>query len=310
MHYGFFCLLSLLSAVVNCGPLDQGDGNICLVIGSSQITIGKLKSDIEFISSGIEIPAQQRERIRSELIEQCINHYLILEYGKEHGIILSKNELQNSLKDIRKEYTDAAFDEALVRGYVDIEKWKTHLKEQLLVNKILDNVAEGISKPNYQEIKSYYEKNEDEFRSPKMIEFRQIVTRTREEANNLLKRLRNGESMNELAKRHSIAPEAEDGGRVGWVAAGHLIESMENVLFTLPQGQISPVVETPYGFHIFEVLSVRPAGLKELPDVIEEIQSKLTFQQREIFIKKWIQDLRNHFEVKINQNLLNTLEFS
>jgi parvulin-like peptidyl-prolyl isomerase len=94
------------------------------------------------------------------------------------------------------------------------------------------------------------------------------------------------------------------------VAEEHLSESMGDVLFSMPQGKISPVVETPYGYHIFEVISVRPAGVKELSDVIEEIQSKLSLQRREVFMKKWLQDLKNHFEVRVNQNLLNNLESS
>ena len=256
------------------------------------------------------MPVQQRDLIRKQLMEQCINHYLIIEYGKEHGIAISENELQNTLKDIRKEYTDAAFDEALIRGYVDLEQWKNRLREQLLVKKIIEKVTEGVTQPNYQDIKQYFEANQDEFKSPKMIQFRQIVTRTREEAKKILNRLHNGELMSELAKKYSTAPEAENGGKVGWVAEDHLSESMGEVLFSMPQGKISPVVETPYGYHIFEVISVRPAGAKELPDAIEEIQSKLILQRREVFLKKWVQDLKNHFEVKINQNLLNNLESS
>lgn len=306
----YFCLICLISAISACDPFDKTEDNVGLVVGSSHITTDKLKSDMEFISAGMEIPVQQRDLIRKQLMEQCINHYLIIEYGKEHGIAISENELQNTLKDIRKEYTDAAFDEALIRGYVDLEQWKSRLREQLLVKKIIEKVAEGVTQPNYQDIKQYFEANQDEFKSPKMIEFRQIVTRTREEAKNLLNRLRNGELMSELAKKYSTAPEAENGGKVGWVAEDHLSESMGNVLFSMPQGKISPVVETPYGYHIFEVVSVRPAGEKELPHVIEEIQSKLILQRREVFLKKWLQDLKNHFEVSINQNLLNNLESS
>ncbi len=308
--YGFFCLICLISAISACDSFDKTEDNVGLVVGSSHITTDKLKSDMEFISAGMEIPVQQRDLIRKQLMEQCINHYLIIEYGKEHGIAISENELQNTLKDIRKEYTDAAFDEALIRGYVDLEQWKNRLREQLLVKKIIEKVTEGVTQPNYQDIKQYFEANQDEFKSPKMIEFRQIVTRTREEAKKILNRLRNGELMSELAKKYSTAPEAENGGKVDWVAEDHLSESMGEVLFSMPQGKISPVVETPYGYHIFEVISVRPAGAKELPDAIEEIQSKLILQRREVFLKKWVQDLKNHFEVRVNQNLLNNLESS
>lgn len=310
LMFGIVCLFCLIPTTFACDRLDKRENNVGLVVGTRHITTDKLKTDMDFISTGIEVPDQQRGPIKKQLIEQCINYYLILEYGKEHGIAVSENQVQNTLREIRKEYSDAAFNEALLRGYVGLEEWENRLKEQLLVKKIIQKITEGISQPNYQEIKQYFEANQEEFRSPKMIEFRQVLTRTREEAGLLLERLRNGEKMSELAKKHSIAPEAEIGGKVGWVAEENLSESMGKVLFSMSQGKISPIVETPYGYHIFEVLSVRPSGIKELSDVIEEIHSKLMVQKRKVFLKKWLDDLRDHFEVKINQNLLEELEFS
>jgi len=58
----------------------------------------------------------------------------------------------------------------------------------------------------------------------------------------------------------------------------------------------------------FEVLSVRPEIVKELPEVIQEIESKLLHQKREIFLGKWLEDLRTCFEVKVNYELLAQLD--
>ena len=136
------------------------------------------------------------------------------------------------------------------------------------------------------------------------------MTKTKQECDELLKRLKKGEKMSELAEKHSIGPEAENGGEVGWVAKGILEETMDNVLFTLPQGEVSPVIETPYGYHIFEVISYRPAGIKHLPEVISEIEATLLIKKRELFMKKWLQGLRDRFPIDINQELLSTLELS
>ncbi len=309
IHSVFSCIYLLSFFIFACGMVDKPEKDVVLIVGSSHITTDKLKKDIKFISAGIEMPVQQREEIKDQIIEQCINHYLIMEYGKKNNIIISEATLQHALKDVKKEYTDAAFDEALLRGYVDIDQWKGQFKEQLLEKKIIGVATERINTPNYEEIKQYFESNQDEFTSPKMLEFRQIVTRTKKEADDLRKKLRNGEQMRGLAINHSIAPEAENGGEVGWVAKGHLNESMEKALFSIKKGEIGPVIETPYGYHIFEVLSIKSAGLKKLPDVIDEIKSKLLLQKRKAFINKWVQDLRNIFEVKINKDMINKLEF-
>jgi parvulin-like peptidyl-prolyl isomerase len=266
----------------------------------------QLKKDIEFISAGMDVPVQGRNRI----MEQVIDHYLILEYGRVNRIFVSQHETEQMMKEIKNGYTEKAFSDALLRGYVDPDRWTDKVKEQILVNKILKEITENTPPPGYKDIKRYYDENQDEFRTPEMLEFRQIVTGTREDAEVVLKRLTKGEDMHELAKKFSIAPEAEKGGRVGWLARENLEKSMERALFSTPRGKISPIVKTPYGYHIFEVLSVRKKGRKQLPEVIREIESKLIDQRRKIFCRKWLKLLRSHFEIKVNQDLLDRMEKS
>jgi peptidyl-prolyl cis-trans isomerase C len=303
-----FCLIPLL--ILGCDLFEKDKNDSVLIIGSRNITPDELKKDMAFMTLGMGVSKVLLSPLRDQLIEQIIDHYLIIEYGRENTITLSENELQQAINSIKKEYTEDAFQEALLRGYVDFEEWKDRLREQLLKNKIIKNAITSISPPSYKEIQRYYEENLNEFRYPRMLEFRQIVTRTREEGEELLQRLRNGESMSELARKNSIAPEAENGGNVGWVALGQLDESMEKVLFSMSPGKMSPVIKTPYGYHIFEVLSIRPEGTKKLPEVLSEIESKFIDQKREAAFKKWLGELRTHFKVKVNKQLLNTLELS
>lgn len=295
---------------LGCGLVEQEEKGVVIVVGSRQITADELKKDMELIGAGMNVLEKHQYQYRNQLAEQLICHYLIMEYGREKGIAIPERELQSALNDIRREYGEDAFKEALLREYVDFDQWKDQFGEQLLVNRILEKVSENIVPPTYGEIEQYFENNPDEFRCPRMVRFRQIVNRTKGEAESLLKRIQNGEDMSELAREYSIAPEANNGGEVGWIARDHLEESMGKVLFSMPQGKLSPVVETPYGYHIFRVLSIQPDTVKELPDVIQQIETRLLHQKREIFLKKWIESLGTHFEVRINQELLNKLELN
>jgi len=139
------------------------------------------------------------------------------------------------------------------------------------------------------------------------LKFRQIVCTNRKEAEKLLKRLHNGEEMETLAKKYSVAPEAENGGEVGWIARGQLEESMEKALFSLHVGTISNVVKTPYGYHIFEVLEIRPEGIKGLSEVRQEIMSKLRSYRQEVFYKKWLDTLKSEFRTDIDEKKIKAL---
>ena len=308
VSFFYFCLISVL--IIGCDLFPRDKDNSVLVIGSRHITADELKKDMAFLTLGIGVPEVLLDQLKDQLIEQIIDHYLIIEYGREKTITLSEDEFQKAMSSIKKGYTEDAFQEALLRGYMDFKEWKDRYREQLLKNKIIRNAVTSIAPPSFEEIKRYYEENLDEFRTPRRVEFRQIVTWSKEEAETLLHRLHKGELMSELARGHSMAPEAENGGKVGWVAIGQLHESMEKVLFSMSPGEMSPVIKTPYGYHIFEVLSVRPEGIKKLSDVISEIESTFIHQKRKVAFEKWVRELRSHFKIKVNKQLLDTMELS
>ncbi len=309
-HRWFFCILVLAVTIIGCGFFGQSEREAAIIVGSRYITVDELNEDLAFISAEMGVTTQHQDPVRDQFIEQIIDRYLILEYGKEQGIKLSKKELEAAIENARDGYTENTFKDALLRECVDLKQWQNQLSRQCLVKKIIDSIIEGVNPPSYQEIKEYYETNKDQFYSPKMVNFRQIVTRTKEAAEQLLKRIHDGEDMGPLAKENSIAPEAENGGEVGWVSIGQLDESMEKVLFSIQPGKVSSVVETPYGYHVFEVLELKPAGAQKLPDVITQIESRLLDQKREDLCRQKLKELRTHFRIKRNPKLLSKLEMS
>jgi parvulin-like peptidyl-prolyl isomerase len=307
----FLCSVCIVAFLVaGCGFVQEEDHDVVIVVGSRHITLEELEKDIEFVCGGLDVPELQWDQFRNQLAEQVIGQYLILEYGKEKGILVAEEELRSALMEVNREYTESGLKNALLREYVDVDQWKDRFKEKLLVDKVLKNVTENILPPSYQDIEKYYGEHGEEFRFPRMLRFKQILTRTKEAAEDLLGRIENGEDLSHLAREYSIAPEADEGGAVGWVAREHLDESMAKVLFSMSPGEVSPIIKTSYGYHLFEVLSVRPAGVKPLPEVLGQIEAKLFEQKRESFLKEWRSDLRTHFEVKVNQQLLRQLELS
>ncbi|MEE9609905.1 MAG: peptidylprolyl isomerase [Desulfatiglandales bacterium] len=304
-----FCLIATSFFLSACGIFDRSDEKVVITVGKRNVTPDELKTDIKFVTFEIGIPDQSVKNVLKPLVDRVVDHYLILEYGKEKGITVSTNELEAAVKDIRKDYPDKVFQEMLLHRYVDFEEWLEGLKQQLLIKKIIGEASQNIAPVTFHEVKTYFESHQDQFMRPRMVKFRQVVTRTKDEAKKILQRLRDGDDFDGLARMYSVAPEAENGGVVGWIAQGELEESMEKVIFSLPVGRISPVVRTPYGYHIFEVLSKRSEGLKSLPEAMAEIESTLSHEKTELFYQRWLKELRGHYPVSVNNELLNTLEF-
>lgn len=76
----------------------------------------------------------------------------------------------------------------------------------------------------------------------------------RSKAEDVLKRVRAGEDFGELAKQFSVDPSNKDkGGDLGWFGRGMMVKEFEDAAFSLQPGQVSDVVQTPFGFHIIKV---------------------------------------------------------
>jgi parvulin-like peptidyl-prolyl isomerase len=82
------------------------------------------------------------------------------------------------------------------------------------------------------------------------------VTRTKEEArksiDEILARIKKGESFEDLASTYSDCPSAEQGGDLGFFGKGRMVPPFDQAAFALGKGQISGVVETQFGYHIIK----------------------------------------------------------
>ncbi|MBN1105040.1 MAG: peptidyl-prolyl cis-trans isomerase [Deltaproteobacteria bacterium] len=299
-------LLSIL--LCGCGAYEKTEEKAVLTVGTRAVTRDELKKDIIRAAAEMDIASEDWPRLRESLFQRRVEHYLILEYGREKGIAVSAEDLEAAVREIQGDYGKADFREVLLKRYIDFEEWKAGLKDRLLIRKIMKAVSETIPPVTSEEIKAFYEEHEGEFRHPPMVKVMQVVTRSKGEAQEILKRLAGGECMEGLARKHSISPDGKGGGDMGWIAKGDLEEKMEKVIFSLPVGQSSPVVETSYGFHIFRVISKRPEGIRRLPEVMAEIEERLFSQKEEAFYKSWLAEIRERYPVWIAPDLLEKLE--
>ncbi|MBW1943073.1 MAG: peptidylprolyl isomerase [Deltaproteobacteria bacterium] len=304
----FLCIAVMAAAGVACDISESPVMPVAMTIGKRNVPVDVLKRDLNLLRIDMGIPDRDVGEALEPLLDRMVDRYLILEYGRDRGIFLSDDELNGTIQEIQSEYQEEDFRDMLLREYMAFDEWKGALRERLLIRKITESVSEDAGPVTFKEMKVYYDRHQEEFYYPRMVQFRQIVTSTRGDAEKLLGRLKQGEDFGELARKYSVAPESESGGEVGWIRENDLEESMGKVLFSLsPDGGVS-IVETPYGFHILDVMSRRPAGRKTLPEAMVEIERRLTYEKENSFYRHWLNQLRNHYPVKINRALVDEME--
>ncbi|NUQ00318.1 MAG: peptidylprolyl isomerase [Armatimonadetes bacterium] len=124
------------------------------------------------------------------------------------------------------------------------------------------------------DVNEAYERAKATFpRRPPAVTFRQIVVPTeakpaalaaaRAKAESLLAEIRRGADFEQVARRESQdSASAAQGGDLGWARRGELERPFEEVIFALQPGNVGPVVQTQYGFHVIRVERSRPSEVR------------------------------------------------
>ncbi len=155
-------------------------------------------------------------------------------------------------------------------------------------------------------IADYFEQHRERFDSPEKVVIRHILLQDAKRARAISAELRGGADFGELARRESIAPEAETGGLLPPFAHGEMPEVFDRA-FEIPAGALSDAIESPFGFHLFRVEQRVPARSASLDDAGEEIRQILEQRRLEVLRSEWLRQLRRAAEIEVHERALDSL---
>jgi len=127
---------------------------------------------------------------------------------------------------------------------------------------------------------------------------------TPEEAKSLLDQLRAGAAFDALARAHSLSPEARQGGDLGFFPRGVMPPQFDEVCFQLKPNQLSGIVRTPYGFHIFKLLAKRPARRRSLEEAAPELAIRWVRETRAAAGEQLLATLRAKAQITVDEGQL------
>lgn len=169
--------------------------------------------------------------------------------------------------------------------------------------------AEAEVQVSQDDLRSYYDQHRDQYRTPEQVKVSHILIKTplpgpdgkvdekgvqeaQHRAEDLLKQLKSGAKLEDLAKKYSEDPgSAKVGGSLGWIGRGQTVPEFEKAAFSLPKGQTSDLVKSSYGFHIIRVDDKQEAHTKSLDEVKAEIEPIIKHQKAQQIAQKHAEDL-------------------
>jgi len=167
----------------------------------------------------------------------------------------------------------------------------------------IEDIAQSIEFSTL-DVEQYYKENLDRFRSNEerksshiLISFDDEVIEDAalEQSKDILLRIKDGESFEELAEEFSDdGGSAANGGDLGWAEPGLFVPEFDQVLFALEIGEISDPVKTQFGYHIIRLDDVKEGKSKEFAEIEEELTdeySRLLAEDRLYDLAEQLDDL-------------------
>lgn len=295
--------LLLIAGIQGCGPSGK---DYAAAVDGEKITLGdfedRLKVRMALMENSSSLTEDEAGRIRAEFLDELIDEKLMIARAKALKLDISDRELEARLAEIKADYPEGL--EQYFDRPADFKSWKEDLKMRMLLEKVVENeVNSGITVTD-DEVLAFFQANRNYGNFPERVRVSQIVLSDRDSARAALKRLKQGEDFAAVAKELSSGPEGSRGGDMGWFSRGSLPERLEKPVFRLKPGQVSKVLESPYGYHIFKVEKKEKAGSTSFAEVKERIRTDLKREKEGEAYKEWLERLRKDSRIAINEAAL------
>lgn len=277
-------------------------------VGQHEISEAQIQDVMEVFlkrSAGRIPPEQLAEAlpgIRERIIEELIMRQIMVDAVAQAGISLSESEFEGIKAELASELPPDVSIEAYM---AEIGMTSDQLREQMLVRKMVVAKAEAIEKPTDEEIRAFYDENQEGFAQEETVSASHILikideatdddaakTAKRERLEALRQELIAGADFADLAEANSDCPSGKNGGDLGPFGRGQMVPEFEDAAFSQPVGSVGEVVTTPFGYHLIKVSEKTDAKTLAFEDVKERISDIIYSQKQQDAVTEYVEGLR------------------
>ena len=296
---------------------------IVAVVGDKVVTASELRrAEGSHQTSQQVVPADAErprspEALRVQTLQSLIDNVLVGKAAKDLGLAVEDKEVDAQLEQTRKRtnWTDEELDDNVKKlGFSDLAGYRAHVRSELLRMQMLKVKLGSRLRITDEEVKRVIElehgggTHEDEVLAQHILigvppdASPLDVARRRERAWQVHDAIKLGtKTFEDLADEHSDDRGAEHGA-LGWQKRWTLDPTFANKLWAMKRGEVSGVVQTPFGFHIIKMLDRRRTEVKD-KDLLEQVvRGRLSEEQLVRLYRAWIEELRatTHIDVRLS----------
>ncbi len=283
---------------------------MAVIVNGEKIEDSAIKEEVERLRPQYEKAFQEMETNDREAQlfewskENLIERTLLRQEIKENEPKVPTDRLESIISNLKKECKDP---QELYKEFnvEDEENLKQSVELIIQTQHKFDELYKDIPKPSQAIIKQFYEENKEQFRQNEKVRVAHIVkyinwqtdeTTAYQAISQAYNEIQNGTAFEIVVDKHTDC--ADQGGYLGYITKGQMVEEFDDVVFKLGIGQISNIFRSRFGYHIAKVYEKIPPQSSPLEQVEDQIIKKLTEQMQEKAFYSYIDRLKNKAKIE------------
>jgi peptidyl-prolyl cis-trans isomerase C len=263
--------------------------------------------------AGGPVPPDKRDEVLRGVLDQLVAYHLLAQESRARKLAVPDADVDARLAEIRKGFpTEEAFKQGIAAQGLTLEQLKSQAKTSLEVAKVIETEVNAKVAVQDPEVKGFYDQNLEKFKQGDTVHAAHILiglpqgatpeqkAQAKTKAATVLKTVKAGGDFATLAQANSSdTGSAQNGGDLGFFPKGQMTPAFEEAAFKLKPGTVSPLVETPFGFHIIKVIERRAPRTAPFDEVSGQIKEFLTQGQRGQKLEQFVDQVKAKGKIEI-----------
>lgn len=256
----------------------------------------------------------QLQTTQRQVLDALILRRLQLQEAVKERVTVEEAEVTKTIEEIKQQNgfkSDGELVAALAQEHLTLEEFKTKIREQLIVERLLIRKVRTAVVVSEEEILQHYKATAQEFQQAPAVRLRHILIRlpdppspqdltiAQARADEVFQKLKGGTAFATVAAQYSDGAAAKEGGDLGVIRQGEMDPALEAAAFALKPGEVSTLIRTAAGFNIIKVEERIAPQLAMDPKVRETIRQKLFAQKYETRLKAYLDELRQKAYIEV-----------
>jgi parvulin-like peptidyl-prolyl isomerase len=280
-------------------PRDEKKSPVVATIGDQKINETEFLAELSQRGTARIADSVARNSVARAVLDSMIGERLMLQAADKAGINVRDDEVEREVRARKEGYPPGAFERLLVAEQLTRDEFRASVKRHLTAEAFLRAKLAQAPPITEGELKKRFETESKDQKVSEQVRARQILVKTSEEATHVLDLLQHKKiTFEAAAQKYSTAPDAENGGDLGWFSKGDMPDVFD-VCFNLDKGVTSDIVASDYGFHIFQIVDRREEHPETFESARERIEEEVMRERQDEAYQKLLNELREETKVHV-----------